>query len=497
MRQTVLGVYDSYAGACAAQRGLIDAGLTEADISIYAMSVSTANPGGPRVYAPGGAELRHDKPVFDQLEQLFARLFKRGQYPPETEDYREVIRRGGALLSADAMEAQVDLVCDVMRRTGACDIEERAKAWRSGSGTKAAADAQQTAVYRGTLRSHAQSTSAAPEQRAAQHHERPGTEAAATPWGASSAGRFDQPAAGPLGESATSPIDESAARPFDQPSERPRNQSTGRPLNQPPVTGSAPGPGSHSALSGAGPSAGGEPMSPNDIASEIPHEGESPLAGTASSLDSGSSVKGASRSGRSTTSSLDDGSSVAGRPLAGRSTDSSLDGGSSVTGGPGAEHQSTSSPGRESSVASNAPAGRPITSSEQPFTDDDAATRASATGERGDARQAGHRERAENPPSVGDPLLGTPLGDDGAYDDEFRRDYDSRYSESGTPYDEYQRAYTHGATLGNDERYRGSDWQKVEPSAREHWESHYPESAWDRFKAAVRHGWERVTDRRG
>jgi hypothetical protein len=80
-------------------------------------------------------------------------------------------------------------------------------------------------------------------------------------------------------------------------------------------------------------------------------------------------------------------------------------------------------------------------------------------------------------------------------DDDFRRDYDARYANSGTSYDEYERAYEHGASLGRDERYRGHDWQQLEPGAREHWESRYPGSAWERFKAAVRHGWERVTGR--
>jgi hypothetical protein len=64
---------------------------------------------------------------------------------------------------------------------------------------------------------------------------------------------------------------------------------------------------------------------------------------------------------------------------------------------------------------------------------------------------------------------------------------------TGASYDEYRRAYSHGATLGRDERYRGADWQGVEPSARANWESRYPESGWERFKTAVRHGWERVT----
>ena len=134
MRQTVLGVFDSYADARSAQRTLGEAGVAQADIAIYSMSTDAPVEKGPRVYAPGNGDLQRRKPVFDQLEQLFARLFKRGEYPPETEDYREFIRRGGAIVSADVSEMQVDLARDLMRRTGAADIEERAKAWRNGSG---------------------------------------------------------------------------------------------------------------------------------------------------------------------------------------------------------------------------------------------------------------------------------------------------------------------------------------------------------------------------
>ncbi len=132
MRQTVLGVYDSYMDARSAQQELGQAGVALADVAVYSMSASTPNDNGPRVYAPGGATRRHE-PVFDQLEQLFARLFKQGEYPPETEDYREFIRRGGAVLSADVSETQVDLACDVMRRAGATDIEERSSGWRNRS----------------------------------------------------------------------------------------------------------------------------------------------------------------------------------------------------------------------------------------------------------------------------------------------------------------------------------------------------------------------------
>jgi hypothetical protein len=134
MRQTVLGVYDSYADAYSAQRALGETGMDEADIAIYSMSADAPPEKGPRVYSPGSGHVRHHKPMFDRVEDLFARLFKTGEYPPEAEDYREFIRRGGTLLSVDVSETQVDLAMDLMRRAGAADIEERVNAWRRGSG---------------------------------------------------------------------------------------------------------------------------------------------------------------------------------------------------------------------------------------------------------------------------------------------------------------------------------------------------------------------------
>jgi hypothetical protein len=133
MRKITLGVYDSYADACSAQRALGEAGVAQADIAIYSMSADAPIDKGPRVYAPGGGDVRHHKPVFDQLEQLFARRFKRGEYPPETEDYREFIRCGGTVVSADVAEMQIDLAREATRRAGAADIGERSSAWRNGS----------------------------------------------------------------------------------------------------------------------------------------------------------------------------------------------------------------------------------------------------------------------------------------------------------------------------------------------------------------------------
>lgn len=79
------------------------------------------------------------------------------------------------------------------------------------------------------------------------------------------------------------------------------------------------------------------------------------------------------------------------------------------------------------------------------------------------------------------------------YDTEFRKDFDSRYASSGARYDEFEPAYRYGYDMGSDQRYSGRQWEDIEADAQRDWESKNPSSAWERFKAAVRHGWERVT----
>jgi hypothetical protein len=62
---------------------------------------------------------------------------------------------------------------------------------------------------------------------------------------------------------------------------------------------------------------------------------------------------------------------------------------------------------------------------------------------------------------------------------------------TGGTYEQYSPAYRYGYSL----RYRSgdqSDWSEVEPSAKSEWESHNP-NTWERFKASVRHAWEKAT----
>jgi hypothetical protein len=80
-------------------------------------------------------------------------------------------------------------------------------------------------------------------------------------------------------------------------------------------------------------------------------------------------------------------------------------------------------------------------------------------------------------------------------DDEasFRGHWSSNYRSAGASYDEYEPAYDYGRSMARSELYRGRPWEDVEGGLRSDWESRNPSSGWDKFKAAIKHGWERIT----
>ena len=79
--------------------------------------------------------------------------------------------------------------------------------------------------------------------------------------------------------------------------------------------------------------------------------------------------------------------------------------------------------------------------------------------------------------------------------DEFRADYEARYAGLAGSYDDFDPAYRYGHALAADGRFGGRSWDEIEADARAEWERRHPESAWQRFKDAVRHAWERATRR--
>jgi hypothetical protein len=47
--------------------------------------------------------------------------------------------------------------------------------------------------------------------------------------------------------------------------------------------------------------------------------------------------------------------------------------------------------------------------------------------------------------------------------------------------------------MAGSDKYRGRAWNDVEPTLRTDWEARNPGSTWEKFKAAVRHGWDKIT----
>jgi uncharacterized protein (TIGR02271 family) len=87
---------------------------------------------------------------------------------------------------------------------------------------------------------------------------------------------------------------------------------------------------------------------------------------------------------------------------------------------------------------------------------------------------------------------GTGMADDDTY---YRNHFNSNLASSGGRYEDYAPAYGYGSTMASNEQYRGRNWDDVEPSLRSDWEARNTGSSgstWEKMKAAVRHGWDKI-----
>ncbi|MEW6760004.1 MAG: YsnF/AvaK domain-containing protein [Pseudomonadota bacterium] len=85
------------------------------------------------------------------------------------------------------------------------------------------------------------------------------------------------------------------------------------------------------------------------------------------------------------------------------------------------------------------------------------------------------------------------LRDDDSY---YRNHFTSTYGSSGAAYDDYAPAYSYGSQMASSGRYTGRQWDEIEPELRSDWDTRYGSggaSTWEKMKAAVRHGWDRIT----
>jgi hypothetical protein len=81
-------------------------------------------------------------------------------------------------------------------------------------------------------------------------------------------------------------------------------------------------------------------------------------------------------------------------------------------------------------------------------------------------------------------------------DSEYRKHWNSHYGSSGWSYEDYEPAYRYGSQMRGSDKYRGREWNDVESDLRSDWDTRYASggaSSWEKFKAAVRHGWDRMT----
>jgi uncharacterized protein (TIGR02271 family) len=83
---------------------------------------------------------------------------------------------------------------------------------------------------------------------------------------------------------------------------------------------------------------------------------------------------------------------------------------------------------------------------------------------------------------------------DMAADDYYRQHWNSNFASAGGRYEDYAPAYTYGSAIARDDKYRGRKWDEIESDVKSDWESRNPgASTWEKIKAAVRHGWERIS----
>ena len=83
--------------------------------------------------------------------------------------------------------------------------------------------------------------------------------------------------------------------------------------------------------------------------------------------------------------------------------------------------------------------------------------------------------------------------DDDADEEYFRSHWEKTLSYTGGTYQEYDPAYRYGQSMAGNPGYKDRPFGEVESELRVTWERRHPQSAWDKFKEAVKEGWDRIT----
>lgn len=77
------------------------------------------------------------------------------------------------------------------------------------------------------------------------------------------------------------------------------------------------------------------------------------------------------------------------------------------------------------------------------------------------------------------------------YEPQFQSDWQTKYARSGIKYDEVLPGYQYGYHLARDPAYSAAEWSEIEPRVKSDWDQR-GYGPWDRFKDAVRSGWDRA-----
>ncbi|MDR5817388.1 hypothetical protein QCE62_27675 [Caballeronia sp. LZ033] len=439
MRHTVIGVFDTYAQAEDARSALMTAGFARADIELQ------ANPKRDDAAAPSDlpdAETHEQPGMLASIERFFSMLFGGRDQPPEVAHYSEAVRRGAVLVAVDTPSVeQADIARATLTDQGAIDIDERAASWTTleHGGTDAPLRAEDE-------RDHSVLDELGLGRGSAVPGREPVNDPSMTWSGARAYPRTDasdqaaepllDPLADPLGDPLTR-RDAAAVAPRDYVSDPADDPLLGRQVS-------------------------------SQTQSQSMRSATEPLTGTTGGLGSDSLSERDALAGRdplSTTGAVPPATSR--EPLPGVRTDT------------GSEWRSVEplSPLDEPAAPYQAGAARAVGSSPDPVIASAGTQAAGPVGPGGSAV----------PPSVPNEYM--------EYEEDFRADYDAKYMATGEPYEDYQGAYRYGAMLGNDDRFRSRAWDdQMEYEMQRDWESRHPEGhTWERFKAAVRHGWYRVT----
>jgi hypothetical protein len=524
MRHTVIGVFDTYVQAEQARSALTAAGFSHGDIELQ------ANPKRDDAAEPSlapDAETHAEPGVLANIERFFSMLFGGRDQPPEVAHYSEAVRRGAVLIAVDTnTEAEVDIARTTLADQGAVDIDERAASWGAlAHGATATEDDRDHSILdelglgrgsavpgrdpldteRSAARADLNRARAYPRADVGDPAVEPMLDPLGDPLGnplrpqdpatLSSRDIFTETPAEPLG-------------PLDMPATREDSLARGTAGRDPLTAENIGSPAQRDSLSptslserdalvGADPLAPLKPAAPasdtrarDALGERDALTGRDPLSagnvGTPAQRDpispaSGSPATPASDAlgGRDATYRYDPQAQRDMPSASGRSME-----GGSVPGGP--------LPGTSAESARD---WRPVNSLDETdaAANDAFAPRVSEPDAPDAARMGAPSASGRAPGALGPQTIPDEYME---YSDDFRSDYDSKYATTGSPYEDYEGAYRYGANLGNDERFRSRQWDdQMEYELQRDWESRHPEGGdtWDRFKAAIRHGWDRVT----